>query len=546
MGISLSGGGNRAGREGIAWASVTAPADFDAALGEKPRLTRVNTEPAPKASRREWLGLAIIALPCLLYSMDLTVLHLAVPALSADLRPSSAELLWIIDIYGFMVAGSLMTMGTIGDRIGRRRLLLGGAAAFGAASIVAAFCRTPATLIAARALLGLAGATVAPSTLSLIRSMFQDAKERTTAISVWITSYSLGGAIGPLLGGALLAHFHWSSVFLISVPVMLLVLLLGPWLLPEYRDPNAGRPDVPSAVLSLVSVLSIIFGLKQLAQGGVALLPLLSIGCGVLIGTAFVRRQRSLTDPLIDLRLFRVPSFSASLFTYGFGIFVLFGGFLLLPQYLQLIRGLSPQTAGVWMIPWALAFVVGSLLTPALSRKLHPATLMSLGLVLSTIGFGTLALLDASSSFAHFASSTVLFSLGLSPVFTLTTDLIVGSAPAERAGVAAGLSETGAEFGGAMGIAIFGSAGVAVYRHGVLPLLQPAMSQESREAVLGTLGGAITAAEKLPHSVGIALLNGVRSSFLDSLQVCALMSALGAFGLALFTAYALRNPTKAS
>ena len=506
----------------------------------------MNPELPPKATPRQWLGLAIIALPCLLYSMDLTVLHLAVPALSAALRPSSAELLWIIDIYGFLVAGSLMTMGTIGDRIGRRRLLLGGAAAFGAASILAAFCRTPATLIAARALLGLAGATVAPSTLSLIRSMFQDPKQRTTAVSVWITSYSLGGAVGPLLGGVLLSHFHFSSVFLISVPVMLLVLLLGPWLLPEYRDPNPGRPDLPSAVLSLASVLSVIFGLKQLAQGGAALTSFAIIGCGALLGVAFVQRQRALADPLIDLRLFRLPAFSASLFSYGFGIFVLFGGFLFLPQYLQLVRGLTPQQAGVWTLPWALAFIVGSLVTPSLSRKLRPARLMSGGLVLAGCGFGALALLDESSSFGGFAASTAVFSLGLSPVFTLTTDLIVGSAPPERAGVAAALSETGAEFGGALGIAIFGSVGVAVYRHGLLLGVLPSLPLTAREAALGTLGGAVTTAATLPHDVGAALLASARSSFIHGVQVCSIMSALGAFGLALFTALALREESQAS
>src|SRR5688572_26051186 len=236
----------------------------------------VTTE-APKATSREWIGLAVIALPCLLYSMDLTVLHLAVPQLSTQLEPSSAQLLWIIDIYGFLVAGSLITMGTLGDRIGRRRLLLIGAAAFGAASVLAAFSKSAGMLIVSRAVLGIAGATVAPSTLSLIRNMFLDARQRTVAISVWITSFSLGGAIGPLIGGILLQWFWWGSVFLISVPVMVLLLIVGPLLLPEYRDPNAGKADPISAALSLFAVLSVIYGLKLIAQDGVATLPLLCI-----------------------------------------------------------------------------------------------------------------------------------------------------------------------------------------------------------------------------------------------------------------------------
>src|SRR5688500_7099676 len=261
-----------------------------------------------KATRREWIGLAVIALPCVLYSMDLTVLHLAVPHLSADLKPSSAQLLWIADIYGFMVAGALITMGTLGDRIGRRRLLMIGAAAFALTSILAAFSTSPEMLIAARALLGLAGATVAPSTLSLIRNMFHDDQQRTFAIGVWITAYSLGGAVGPLLGGLLLEFFWWGSVFLLAVPVMALLLVLGPVLLPEFRDPEAGRLDLFSAALSLVAVLAVIYGLKQFAQDGAGWLPALSVAAGLAVGIAFVRRQRTLADPLIDLQLFRAPA----------------------------------------------------------------------------------------------------------------------------------------------------------------------------------------------------------------------------------------------
>src|SRR5215207_9316401 len=251
----------------------------------------------PKATRREWIGL--------------TVLTLAIPALTADLQPSSTELLWIIDIYGFLVAGCLITMGTLGDRIGRRRLLLAGAAAFGLASVVAAFSTTAEMLIASRALLGVAGATIAPSTLSLVRTMFLDARQRTTAIAVWITSFSVGGAIGPLVGGVLLEFFWWGSVFLIGVPVMLVLLVVGPRLLPEYRDPAAGRLDLLSAVMSLVAVLAVNYGLKEIAKDGLGWLPALIVLAGLAVGVLFVRRQLTLTDPLIDLRLFRAPAFSA-------------------------------------------------------------------------------------------------------------------------------------------------------------------------------------------------------------------------------------------
>ncbi|HEY2985455.1 MAG TPA: MFS transporter, partial [Jatrophihabitantaceae bacterium] len=308
---------------------------------------------APRATRRDWIGLAVLALPCVLYAMDLTVLNLAVPAISADLRPSSAQLLWIIDIYGFMVAGSLITMGTLGDRIGRRRLLLIGAAAFGITSVLAAWSANAAMLIAARALLGLSGATLAPSTLSLIRSMFLDARQRTFAIGVWITSFSAGAAIGPVLGGLLLARFWWGSVFLLAVPVMVLILAVGPKLLPEFRDPRPGRLDVRSAVLSLAAVLAVIYGLKQLAQAGPSRLAATSIVAGIVLGVLFVRRQRKLANPLLDLALFRVPAFSAALATYGFGIFIVFGIDIFVAQYLQLVLGLSPMRAGLWSVPSA-------------------------------------------------------------------------------------------------------------------------------------------------------------------------------------------------
>src|SRR5688572_17512507 len=333
------------------------------------------TSVLPRAGRREWIGLGVIALPCLLYSMDLTVLHLAVPALTADLQPSSAQLLWIIDIYGFFVAGALITMGTLGDRIGRRRMLLIGAAAFGVASVLAAFSTSAEMLIVTRALLGLAGATVAPSTLSLIRNMFLDPAQRTVAISVWITAYSLGGVIGPFIGGALIQFFWWGSVFLIAVPVMALLLVLGPVLLPEYRDPNAGRPDLFSAVLSVAAVLAMIFGLKEIAQDGLSPTPVLVILAGVVLGAVFVRRQITLDDPLIDLRLFGKPAFTASVATYGLAILVLFGSFLFLPQYLQLVRGLPPLVAGAWGVPSSLAFVAGSMATPMVARRVNPAVL---------------------------------------------------------------------------------------------------------------------------------------------------------------------------
>ena len=370
--------------------------------------------PTPtSATRREWIGLAVISLPCVVYSMDLTVLDLAIPALSRELMPGSAQLLWILDIYGFMVAGALITMGTLGDRIGRRRLLLIGAAAFGLASIVAASSRSAGTLIAARALLGLAGATLAPSTLSLIRNMFHEPGERRVAVSVWVMSYSVGGAMGPLIGGALLEHFPWGSVFLPSVPVMALLLLAGPRLLPEYRDPEAGRLDLSSAGLSLVAILAVIYGLKRIAEHGVGPAALGAISAGLAAGTIFVRRQARLDDPLIDLRLFRVPAFRASLAVYALACFVAFGSYVAIAQYLQLVLGLSPLRAGLWMLPWSLGFVAGSLLSPAVARRVPAPRLMAVGLLGGAVGFVVLSRAGATAGLAVLAVGTLLFSLGL-------------------------------------------------------------------------------------------------------------------------------------
>ena len=495
--------------------------------------------PPARATRRQWIGLGVLALPCMLYSMDLTVLNLAVPSLSAALKPSAAQLLWIIDIYGFMVAGFLITMGNLGDRFGRRRLLLIGASGFGAASVAAAFSNSAGMLIAMRALLGIAGATLAPSTLSLIRLMFADPAQRRVAVGLWIASYSIGAAIGPVVGGLLLERFWWGSVFLPSVPVMVLLLALGPWLLPEYRD-RQGRPlDLPSVGLSISAVLLTVYACKQLAAIGFGWPAVVCGLVGMGLGTAFLRRQRRLADPLIDLQLFANPAFSVAIGTYTLGCFVLFGIFVFVAQQLQGVLGLSPLTAGWWSVPSALAFVVGSMAMPRVAQGFGKRSTIVGGLALAAAGLLTMTWAAAHAGPAGIAVASVLQALGLAPVFALATDLVVGAAPPERAGAASAISETSSELGGALGIAMLGSVGTWIYHANIGDVAVTGISPATATIARSSLGAAIEVANQLGGPHGTALLDAARAAFVTSLQVASFAGALLLLMAAVLTARVL-------
>jgi MFS transporter, DHA2 family, multidrug resistance protein len=496
----------------------------------------------PTAGRREWVGLAVLALPAVLYAMDLTVLYLAVPSLTKDLEPTSAQQLWITDIYGFMTAGFLITMGTLGDRIGRRRLLMIGAASFGAASILAAFSTSAEMLIGARALLGVAAATLAPSTLSLITTMFHDPSQRTTAIGLWVTSYSVGAVLGPIVGGVLLEHFWWGSVFLLAVPVMAVLLVVGPRLLPEFRAPDPGRFDLVSTGLSLISVLAVIYAIKRAAEDGLGLIPALSIALGLGVGLVFVRRQRRLADPMIDLTLFRAPAFSASLAANALALFVVLGMDLFIVQYLQLALGMGPFEAGLWTLPAAGGFVIGATIAPVIARHVSVSLAVTGGLVVTALGVGLLTLLGSDSGLALLVVGSLVMTAGAGQVVTLSTDLVVGAAPPERAGAASGISETGAELGGALGIAVLGSIGAAIYRHQVDHSIPDGLPGGVSEAVRDTFGGAIGASERIPNG----LVDAASEAFAQGFRLAAAAGVAVMLGMALIAALVLRGGTAVS
>jgi MFS transporter, DHA2 family, multidrug resistance protein len=469
-----------------------------------------------RATRREWIGLAILALPCILYAMDLTVLNLTVPALSTDLKPTAAQLLWIVDIYGFLAAGSLVTMGALGDRIGRRKLLLIGSAVFGIVSLAAALAHSAAWLIVARALLGIAGATMAPSTLSLISNMFRDDRQRDFAVSVWVASFSLGGAIGPVVGGLILGHFWWGAVFLAPLPVILLLLVVGPALLPEHRNPSPGRLDIASALLSLAAVLPIVYGVKLAAESGSPWRAAASACAGLIFGALFIRRQLRSADPLLDLKLLVRPSVTAALAINTLDFFVGFGILVLIAQYLQLVLGLTPLKAGIMTMVAGLGFVVGSLLTSPMLKRMRPAYVLGVGFALGACGLALMAYAVDVRSLVLVVLGNSLFSIGTAPGISIVANFVVSAAPQEQSGSAAALSETASEFGGALGIALFGSLATFIYRSALSGNL--ALDTSAYAAVTALRG--IGAASSLALGMGGgSLQSAAQMAFTQALRV---------------------------
>lgn len=474
----------------------------------------------PRAGRRAWAGLAVLLLPVLLVSVDGTVLTFAIPSITRSLEPSGAQLLWTVDIYSLLLAGLLITAGSLGDRFGRRRLLLIGALGFGGASVLAAYAGSAGWLIAARALQGVFGAALMPSTLSLLRNLFLDPQQRRLAVAIWAAGFSGGAALGPILGGWLLEHFWWGSVFLINVPVLAVLLLVGPLVLPESRDPAPGPLDLVSVALSMAATLPVVFAIKSLAGGENLGTAIALLGLGVGSGWVFVRRQLGRPRPLVDLRLLRSPVVSSAITANLLSIGIFTGLLLLASQYLQLVLDISPMDAGLLLVPGLVAAVLAGLAAVPLARRVPVRRLVTLGLLLGAAGCAVAVGFDADSGVGPVVLSFLLVACGAGLSETLTNDAILTAAPAHQAGQASAVSETAYELGTGLGVAVLGSVLAFVYSAN---LSLPATLAADEREVAGTLGGALNVAEQLPPGEAEALSRSAQEAFTAGLGTAAVV-----------------------
>ncbi|GIO13715.1 MFS transporter [Cohnella xylanilytica] len=491
-------------------------------------MIKENRTGARLAGRKEWIALAVLCLPLMVVSMDVSVLFFAAPDIAADLQPTANQQLWIFDVYGFILAGLLLTMGAVGDRIGRRRLLMIGSVGFALSSLFAAYAQTAEALIAARGILGIAGSTLMPSTLALVRTMFQDDNQRTKAMSIWSAVMASGVTVGPIIGGLLIQSFSWGSVFLINIPAMALLLLIAPFLLPENRSSSPGRIDIASSLLALAAILPVTYGVKTLAEDGWAPIPVALLAAGLIVGYAFVRRQLSIANPLLDIRALMDRRTGGSILINLIATFTLMASALVNTQFLQSVLGYSPFVASLWSVLPSVAVGAAAPLAAKLSLTLGRPRVMAGGFAVSAIGFGILTQvrLDGFLPLAVMLVGAGLVAAGIVSVMTLVADYVVGVAPADRAGAVGGLIETSSELGGAFGIALLGCVLAAVYRHAVAPLLPVGLSPEASVAAGQTIAGASAVSHALPAEAATQVLNASKEAFMTAMHVTSLVAGV--------------------
>ncbi|MEU4998933.1 MFS transporter [Streptomyces sp. NPDC021622] len=465
-----------------------------------------------------WLALAVLVLAVLLVAVDATVLGLATPYISEDLEPTGTQLLWIGDIYSFVIAGLLVSMGSLGDRIGRKKLLLTGAVAFGAVSVLNAYATSPEMLMLARALLGVAGATLMPSTLALIRNIFHDPRERSLAVGIWGAMASAGAAVGPVVGGFLLEHFWWGSVFLINLPVMAVLVLVGIKFLPESKNPAPGPWDLISVVLSLIGMIAVVYAIKEAAAHGIRWDVAVAGLVGVTALTWFVRRQLTLTAPLLDMRLFRNRGFSAAVLADLLTILGLSGLVFFLSQFLQLVQGRQPFEAGLAELPAAVGAVGAGLIAGMVARRFSVRAVVAGGLAAVGVALAALTTLSQSTGYPLLGALLLIVGIGAGFSFTVTADVILSSVPKEQAGAASAVSETAYELGAALGIALLGTIVTGVYRDFTAPAGTP---PEVASAAHESLGGAVESVAGLPARQSQELLASAQEAFVDGLRLAA-------------------------
>lgn len=475
-------------------------------------------------TRRQVAALAALSSAVFLVAVDGTVLSLAIPQITEAFSPTYTQILWIGDIYSFMLAGLLVTMGNLGDRIGRKRLLLLAATGFGIMSVAAAFAPDANLLIAARALQGVAGAGLMPPTLALIRTVFTDERQRTKAIGIWSAAGSAGASVGPSLAGFLLEHYYWGSVLLINVPVVVFILAVGGWALPESRGDAKQPLDLPSIVLSTVGILLAVFGITELAHRGLAQWEAyLGLLIAIPMLVVFARRQLRLPVPLLDFGLFRLPAFSAAVLAEFSVVFAATGALFFLPIYFQEVVGFSPMQTGLSLLPVSLVSMVMAPQTGRLLRRFGARRVLLSGMLASAIGLVAVGVL-ASAPYWLLVLPLCMLGYGFATVLTTAADLVLTAAPAERVGAATGVSETSFELGSALGIALMGSLLTIAYQWFLtLPAGVPtAVADSANESVSEVAAAAAT----LPPEQGAAVVSAAQEAFTGGVAVTAVVAGL--------------------